>query len=392
MGAVLAIARLDLRRRLRNRTFLIVGIATPLVMAAIIGLAFGGGFAFHARIGIADADGSEVSHQLVSGLLSSNQPGGQVTFASIPPDAASPAVADGTVDSVIEVPAGFGASLSAPTATPFGVIVDVSKRVTADVTTSIAHQLASRVDTVRVAVAAAVASGGNSGSSPAAAQQVVAGAQDIQPILAVATTDIGGAYNPVAYFAPAMGMLFLFFTVGAGARSILVEREEGTLRRVRAAPVRDGQILVGKTAAVLVLGLVSMFVLWAITSTAFHAAWGDPAAVVLVLVGIVVAIAGISMLITAFARTEEQAQGLTSLVAFTLALLGGNFLSPGSMPPFLQHLALLTPNGWALRALTDIGASGAGARDVLPATLVMVGIGVAAGLFGLRSLRGGLER
>jgi hypothetical protein len=47
---------------------------------------------------------------------------------------------------------------------------------------------------------------------------------------------------------------------------------------------------------------------------------------------------------------------------------------------------LLTPNGWALRSFTTIGAAGGGVLDVLPFVAVMVAIGLVAGFVGLRGL------
>jgi ABC-2 type transport system permease protein len=285
------------------------------------------------------------------------------------------------------LPAGFGSALTGDQPRPLTVVVDVGKRITADVTASIGDRIASQLNAVRLAITAALGTGTPT-SDPAHVQRVIDEGQRLTLGLDVQTREIGGLYSPIAYYAPSMGMLFLFFTIGAGARSLITERQQGTLQRVRAAPVSDAQILLGKSVSVLVLGLASLVVIWAVTSTAFHAAWGDPLAVLVVVVGIVLSTAGISLWITAVARTEAQAQGFTSIVAFVMALLGGNFLSPGSMPPLLQKLALLTPNGWALRSFTNIGAAGWGVVDVLPAVAVMVGIGVVAGFAGLRGLAG----
>ena len=57
MRAALLVAATDLRRRLRNRTVLLYGVAAPLVLSWIISLALGGGGSFSVTIGVADADG-----------------------------------------------------------------------------------------------------------------------------------------------------------------------------------------------------------------------------------------------------------------------------------------------------------------------------------------------
>jgi hypothetical protein len=61
MNAAGLIAANDLRRAVRNRSALVLAVATPLLMAALIGLAFGGGFSFDADIALVDADRSPVS-------------------------------------------------------------------------------------------------------------------------------------------------------------------------------------------------------------------------------------------------------------------------------------------------------------------------------------------
>ena len=105
------------------------------------------------------------------------------------------------------------------------------------------------------------------------------------------------------------------------------------------------------------------------------------------IVGIVCSIAGISTFVTGLARTDAQADGLTAVVAMVLALLGGNFIQPGAMPETLETVALLTPNGLALSAFTQIGAADAGLVDVLPIVAALVLGGIAAGGLGIVLLR-----
>jgi ABC-2 type transport system permease protein len=382
--AAAIIAGNDLRRRLRDRTFYIQGIVAPLAFAMIIGLAFGGGFSFKATIAVATWDDSELSRQIVAGFTGSDQDS-VVRFVAVDPAAVDAQLASGEIDAAIVLPQGFGRSLPTADVLPISVVFDADKRVTADVSASIARRLAAQLDASRIGIAAAIESGAV--QDPAKLQSIISSGQQIDLPIDVAMVDVTSRYSPVAYFAPAMGILFLFFTIGAGARSLISERREGTLPRVRSAPITDATIMLGKTAAVLVLGLASMVVLWAVTTFVFRAGWGDPAAVFGVIVGVVLATTGISILLTGRTRTEAQAEGLTSMVAFVLALVGGNFLAPGSLPDVLSKLSLVTPNGWALKAFTQIGAADAGLVDVLPAIGVMVGIGLVCGLVGISGVR-----
>ncbi len=392
LSAALLIARNDFRRRLRDRSAILMGLVTPLVMAALIGSAFGGGIRFSATVLLVDLDGSDISRGVLDGIAAGTPDTAPLHYRrGTDLVAARGDLEAGRVDSVLVVPAGFGASVPGLAAgtplVPLHVVVDADKRLAGDVTRAIAEGIGSRITTSVLAVSTALAV---SASPPdaAAVQAMVSEAQKVTVPIAMQQVDVQGRYSPVAYFGASMGILFLFFTVGAGARSLITERKEGTLDRVRAAPVTDTAVMLGKTIGVLALGLASLVTIWLATSLAFGARWGSPAAVLAVIVAVVLAVAGISTMVTGLARTDAQVDGYSSIVAFVLALLGGSFMQPGSLPGVLQTMALLTPNGWALRALTRVGAAEGTLVDVLPAVgvlLLMAVVTTAAGIGGLRA-------
>ena len=98
------------------------------------------------------------------------------------------------------------------------------------------------------------------------------------------------------------------------------------MRRLLATAAPPGGVLAGKALAAFTLGTASMLVMWLATTVVFGADWGDPLAVVALTVSSVLSAIGITALVITLARTDEQAEGYSSLVVFTLALLGGNFI------------------------------------------------------------------
>ena len=62
------------------------------------------------------------------------------------------------------------------------------------------------------------------------------------------------ALKPISYFSPAMAIFFLLFLIGYAARSFFVERGEGMIERIRAAPIRPRQIMAGKALSAFVSG------------------------------------------------------------------------------------------------------------------------------------------
>jgi ABC-2 type transport system permease protein len=140
----------------------------------------------------------------------------------------------------------------------------------------------------------------------------------------------------------------------------------------------------------VVLGMTSLLTVWAITALGFGVDWGDPLGVLLVITSVVVAIAGISLIITGLARTESQSEALTIVFALVLNVLGGSFLYITT--GFLASVRPFTPNGRALMAFTDLAAGNASAADVLPAALILLAVGAVTGTIGLVGIRKGLTR
>jgi len=372
------IAALGLRRSLRDRSLIIQALVAPIVIALVVGAAFGAGFSLNVTIGIADADRSDVSQQITQGLVGSGGDG--IAFSSVEDVAdVERSVDSGVYDAVIVMPEGLRDAALAGRPAQIDVVGRATDPLAQSVAESVAAGVAAQLQTARVTAAAASSAGVD--DVGAAIQQAVT----TPPPITVTTGEIEGTFSVMAYFAPGMAMLFLFFIIGNGARSIIAERNQGTLPRILAAPVPPASVLLGKTAGVMIVGIVSMSAVWLITWLGFGAYWGAPLGVFLVIVAAVTAIAGISLLITGLARTEAQADALTTIVALLFAVAGGTFFLGAT--GVLNTLRLFTPNGLALSAFVDLSAAQAGVLEVMPTILLLVGIGVGTATVGLLALR-----
>jgi ABC-2 type transport system permease protein len=197
--------------------------------------------------------------------------------------------------------------------------------------------------------------------------------------------------TPISYFSPAMAIFFVLFIISFTARSFFVERSQGMVERMRAAPVRPVEIIAGKALSVFVFGIVSLGIVALVTSLAFGAYWGAPLPVAAVCVALVLAVVCCTALVIGLARSQRQAEGIASVLVFGLALLGGNFVFVSAEPDVLRRMALFTPNGWALRAFTDLSTLGGGFATVwepIAAILVFAAIvGGVAALLAPRAVR-----
>ena len=370
------VATTDLRRRIRTRTFLLTAVVGPIVLATIISLAFGGSD-IDATIGVVDGDGSQLSGRFVDGVAAAETDG--LSFIVLDSaDAARTAVEDGDVGAAVVVPTGFAASLESDAPGELVVLTAADNVVSAEVARAVAVTFTDRANAARLAVATSLAAGG-----PVPPPDELT---DIELPVQVATTGSGGDVSPAAYFGPSMGLLFLFLSVSAIARDLLAERRIGLLDRLRAGPVSDAALLSGKGASVVVVGASSLLVIWAVTSLALGADWGDPAGVVLLIVSAALAVAGVAGLVAALATTEQAADSLASAVAFVFALVGGAFVPPGDLPDALQRLTVLTPTGVALRGFAELSAGGGDAASVAPQVVVLLGWALVTGTVAARLL------
>jgi len=366
------IALNELRRRLRDRSVLIGCLAAPLLMAAVLGLSFAGsGGTVAVHVGVSGA-----SPQLVAAAVHASQLPPGVNVVHMPNEqAVKNAVADGRLDSGVAVLPGQLqlSSLLIPIVDP-GATHTPGYDVVTKGTSQLGHEYAE-------SVAAGI-------SSVLYARRVPRGAT-VEPATVMITTQNvghGGKVN-LNFFAPNIAVVFLFIGSGLGMRSLLMERAAGTLARITAAPLRPTQIVLGKLLAIFVTGLATIFVIWAVTTFAFGADWGNPLGVLLMCVGATVAMCGIGVFLTSLAKTEQQAFGITLLVGLFLALLGGNLLPSGSLPDVFQVLALGTPNGWALVGFGRLDQLREPATSIIGPFLVLLAIALVAGGLAMTRVR-----
>jgi ABC-2 type transport system permease protein len=144
-------------------------------------------------------------------------------------------------------------------------------------------------------------------------------------------------------------MLFFAFYTGAYAMmSILREQEQGTLARLFTTPTGRLTILSGKFLSVFVMVLVQSVVMLSVGALAFGVQWGQPASILLMVLGQVAAAGGLGVLLISFVKTSKQAGPVLGAGLTLLGMLGGLFTSNVQMPEAFTRLALFTPQGWAI--------------------------------------------
>jgi ABC-type transport system involved in multi-copper enzyme maturation permease subunit len=161
---------------------------------------------------------------------------------------------------------------------------------------------------------------------------------------------------------PSYTVMFAFFLVLTVGWLFVSERRQGTLRRLRAAPLSRTQILLGKLLPCFVLSLAQGLFLLAAGKLVFGMKWGPedwPLAKQAILLLPVVfasswAAMGLALLIASLARTETQVAIYGTLLVLVLAGISGCLMPSELMPELMREVSLTTPQGWALDAYKQL--------------------------------------
>lgn len=386
------IALKDLKLRVRDRSAFIVGIVAPLGLAAIFSFVFNPieDFEFSATYAVVDQDGGPVAGQFVQ-LLNAIGESEDVDVVRLGSRAEAVDLVDVEpfsdeegADAAFVIPAGFSQAVQSEQPVEMEVISGQGG-VGAGFAVSIAEQFASELTYARVAVASFENLGGTGDRFATGLQALATPA----PVTLTGREVVTKQLASKTFYAAGLAIFFLFFTVQIGVNSLLEERHAGTLSRLMAAPFPRSSIIGGKAIMSFLLGLISMAVLVAATTLLFGADWGNPLGVLLLAVAAIVSALGIMAVVSAFARTAEQAQNYSSMVAVILGFLGGTFFPVGQAGGILSQLRYITPHGWFMQGLGDLSAGNI--AEVFPAVGAMLLFGVVTGAVAVVALRRGLR-
>ncbi|MDH3464063.1 MAG: ABC transporter permease, partial [Acidimicrobiia bacterium] len=288
MRTATRIAGKDLKLRLRDRSALIIGIIAPLALAFIFKAVFGGAFDPTASIGlnygIVDLDRSTVSAAFNDVLIDIEAQGILELDSYAEASSAESAVENGDLDAYFLIDAGFGNDIATGSQALIEVVGSVDAPVSTQIAESIARQYATGIEAAQLGVAT-TAQVSSSSLSPDFFASLVN-----DPSMAAFTfelKDISAAtrqLDATTYFAAGMAVFFLFFTVQFGVLGLLEEEREGTMTRLRAAPIGRMSVVAGKAILAFALGIISMTVLVISTQLLLGASWGAPLGVGLLVV------------------------------------------------------------------------------------------------------------
>ncbi len=403
MTAFLTVVRKDLQLFLTDRRAVLMQIVAPIVISAFFGFVFtrstGSTDAARIAVLVTDLDGSAISKGVVKGL-------GAEAVLEVKPlgaDAARDEVRRGHAVVAVVLPAGFGAAaakalfrgtgkpevplLYDPSHTP--ELALVGGLLTQHAMQAISQEAFSREGVAEQLLALEMAPieperkaalrnllgdvmklgpsapGGTSGGGLPGLSlpyEVHAEAVTAQPRV---------PYNGFAHAFAGMSVQFILFAginMGVG---ILLDRQRGVWKRLRAAPLSKTLVLGAKTASGALIAFITLSVVFAFAIVLFGVrVQGSAVGFVGVLLAIALMASTFGILIAALGKTPEATRGISIFAVLIMVMLGGAWVPTFIFPAWLQKATLVVPARWAVD-----GIEGATWRG-LPLSSAIPGIGV----------------
>lgn len=367
----------ELKRFIRDRQALLLSLALPVALLAVMVGAFGGGGEFAATASVVDLDRSPESRELIQ--LIEDRPG--LTVELLEADRARQLLDGSQRLLVTHIQAGYGESLAAGHSLP--AIQFHSRggggdegRVVAAIVRSLAEQQASSAAALRsIRAAAAVAPGADPTEVETGFVDQLA-AWERQPLVEVVTPERSDTANAFDRTFSGILTMIVMFTVATSVAAIVLERENGTLERLLITRLGATGIFLGKYLGALTRGFAPAFVLtglaWAINRSFSPAQFAQ-----ILLIGLLMAAAAaaVGMLIAGLARSQAQANWAGVTITLVMATLGGSFFQ-GELEGALDLVGYATINRYANDALRGLIEDGTSLADHGLEMAVLAGVAV----------------
>jgi ABC-2 type transport system permease protein len=421
MRKIWDIALNDLRIIFREKDIWINILVVPIILSFVIGYANGAGQqpgtpeAPDVIIDVIDGDASEVSTIFLQSLRAANpnfvlcpadnDADGRCELGGAPFDAAlaEARLREQTALALIEIPAGFGATLSA------GQNVEIVYRSNENASApsfilqavqATVQRMGASIVAERVGTTAALTAPGLTLDD--AEQAALAGAirQRADDLLGAQTTLVREVTSATAgtqttpssggfsQSVPGMASMYVMFVVFPAAVAFMTERQQGTLQRLVTMPITRWQLLGGKLLARFLMGMLQYGIIFAFGYLVLGVRFGDdPLALLLTMVVFTLCITALTLALATLLRSEAQAGAITLLLTLTLAPLGGAWWPLEIVPDWMQTLGHVSPVAWAMDSYSSLIFFGGTLMNVLPYIGVLAAMAAIFFAFGVARFR-----
>jgi ABC-2 type transport system permease protein len=359
LTAFRALVRKDIQIFLRDRRALVVSVLTPIVVAGFFGFLFagpgsGGSPISRMKVGITDLDHSA----LTKAVLESLNQDASLDIQDLPEDQALQLVRSGKLRAAIVFPAGFEAAATGALVGT-GPMPDV--KLLYDPSQSMIRPMVAGLLSQHVMQRL---------SRPA----FIGNAKPIPFNVDNVAVTAGPRYNSYAHSFAGMSIQFiLFMGIDAGI-TLLLMRQEGMWRRLRAAPLSRAVLLGSRVAATTLIALMILAVVYLVARVVFDVRIaGSVPGFAMVACAFALLAATTGLMIASLGRSVGATRGVAMFSVLILVMLGGAWVPSFLFPEWLQHVTEFVPTRWAVDGLDNMTWRGLPLQYAFAPTAVLVG-------------------
>jgi len=361
----------DLREFTRDRMQLVAFILMPIFMMIMMGFIFPSQNSLqNTPFGIVNLDEGQLGGQITSTLQQMSTEPDKKLFDITKPQSETKAIElikKQAINGAIIIPPDFSATIMSGNQGKITAITDQSNPQIASLISSMLDSIMSEFSYNMAAGQVAVLM--PDVSSPEAV---------VRPFVVETKGVVPGDPNYFQFMAPGLMAIVIMMAVMTGiAASVSQERELGTLDGMLSAPTSRLSIILGKSFAQIVRGLLQAGITLLLAVVVFGVSInGSPLLLVIILILTVFSFIGIGMLISAMASHQQTATTIMMTLTMPMMFLSGAFFPIQQMPQILQWVSRVLPLTYAVDALRKCMVLGTGISGMMTEILVMVGFGV----------------
>jgi ABC-2 type transport system permease protein len=360
MTVIMAIAGVEVRRFLRDRSNIFFVFVFPLLLILLLGSQFGANSG-QARVSVAGNAATELEKS-ITGQLQAD--GLRVTHDS--PATVREQLSRGRTDVGIFISDGAAAAFEAGDRADLEVVA--SSHSGAQAALQLVRASVQTVSTQQRQLAVLQNAGIDADTAAAALRQAKEHL-DLPQLEIVDTNDVSQDFRSLGQFdlgAAQQLLLFVFLSSLTGAATLIQGRRLGVIARVLAAPVSTGQAIAGQALGRFGIAAVQGGYIMLGTAVLFGVDWGNPLLSGLVLVLFCAVAAAAAMVIGSVMDNDAAGSGLGVGLGLVLAGLGGSMVPPEFFSDGMQIASRITPHRWAYDAFATIQRHDGSLLDILP--------------------------
>jgi ABC-2 type transport system permease protein len=294
---------------------------------------------------ICDMDRSAASRDLLDGFVNSGYFTVRARIERM--EEIDPYLDDGDAAMALIVPRGFGNKVAGGKEASIMIIADGAESQSATIGVNYATMIAGRY-----------------------AQRIVLRAFEklkglgLKPV--VVNPEVRVWYNPELrsrnFMVPGvLGLILMIMTTSLSSIGIVRERETGTLEQLIVTPIRPYQLILGKLAPFVLIGLVEAAFVIAVAKWWFVVPIRGSVPLLFALsLAFMLNTLGIGLFISTISRTQQQAMLTSMFFILPMMLLSGFVFPIENMPKFFQYVTHIVPLRYFFVIIRGIMLRGAG--------------------------------